>query len=132
MRISDWSSDVCSPDRILRLWDFTKAETRFQTEAGRSEIAGREQEVVAYLQDRSDDCENVIIDGRARDPDYGTQYWEVYDRRRRLHRLLDFAGTELNDLGRPDRIELARSEEHTSELQSLMRISYAVLSLQKT
>src|SRR3546814_15029560 len=45
---------------ILRLWDFTKAETRFQTEAGRSEIAGREQEVVAYLQDRSDDCENVI------------------------------------------------------------------------
>src|SRR3546814_3116340 len=40
--------------------------------------------------------------------DYGTQYWEVYDRRRRLHRLLDFAGTELNDLGRPDRIELAR------------------------
>src|SRR3546814_15041856 len=68
---------------ILRLWDFTKAETRFQTEAGRSEIAGREQEVVAYLQDRSDDCENVIIDGRARDPDYGTQYWEVYDRRRR-------------------------------------------------
>src|SRR3546814_19766246 len=71
-------------------------------------MAGREQEVVAYLQDRSDDCENVIIDGRARDPDYGTQYWEVYDRRRRLHRLLDFAGTELNDLGRPDRIELAR------------------------
>lgn len=93
---------------ILRLWDFTKAETRFQTEAGRSEIAGREQEVVAYLQDRSDDCENVIIDGRVRDPDYGTQYWEVYDRRRRLHRLLDFAGTELNDLGRPERIELAR------------------------
>src|SRR3546814_16266192 len=71
-------------------------------------MAGREQEVVAYLQDRSDDCENVIIDGRARDPDYGTQYWEVYDRRRRLHRLLDFAGTELNDIGRPDRIELAR------------------------
>src|SRR3546814_1953634 len=28
--------------------------------------------------------------------------------------------------------ELLRSEEHTSELQSLMRISYAVFSLQKT
>src|SRR3546814_16452709 len=32
----------------------------------------------------------------------------------------------------PDRIEcLARSEEHTSELQSLMRISYAVFCLKK-
>src|SRR3546814_1606546 len=28
-------------------------------------------------------------------------------------------------------LQLARSEEHTSELQSLMRISYAVLRLQK-
>src|SRR3546814_4052846 len=30
-----------------------------------------------------------------------------------------------------DRAELARSEEHTSELQSLMRISYAVFCLKK-
>src|SRR3546814_12076062 len=30
-----------------------------------------------------------------------------------------------------DTRELARSEEHTSELQSLMRISYAVFCLQK-
>src|SRR3546814_4336692 len=43
-------------------------------------------------------------------------------------------------LDRPDRIELlrlvdaadCRSEEHTSELQSLMRISYAVFCLTKT
>src|SRR3546814_2853398 len=33
----------------------------------------------------------------------------------------------LSNLARP----LARSEEHTSELQSLMRISYAVFCLQK-
>src|SRR3546814_1300397 len=31
-----------------------------------------------------------------------------------------------------ERISLGRSEEHTSELQSLMRISYAVFCLQKT
>src|SRR3546814_5826240 len=31
----------------------------------------------------------------------------------------------------PDAIDLARSEEHTSELQSLMRISYAVFCLKK-
>src|SRR3546814_5378599 len=31
----------------------------------------------------------------------------------------------------PTRVELGRSEEHTSELQSLMRISYAVFCLKK-
>src|SRR3546814_3355148 len=31
----------------------------------------------------------------------------------------------------PDLIEVERSEEHTSELQSLMRISYAVFCLKK-
>src|SRR3546814_1722843 len=31
----------------------------------------------------------------------------------------------------PDEGEMARSEEHTSELQSLMRISYAVFCLKK-
>src|SRR3546814_8942700 len=30
-----------------------------------------------------------------------------------------------------DRVQIARSEEHTSELQSLMRISYAVFCLKK-
>ncbi len=93
---------------VLRLWDFSKAETRFQTEEGRSEIAGREQEVIAYLQDRCEQCDSVIIDGKARDPNFGVRYWEVYDRRRRLHRFTDFANTELPDLSRIDRIELAR------------------------
>src|SRR3546814_8729552 len=32
---------------------------------------------------------------------------------------------------RPGRTEIRRSEEHTSELQSLMRISYAVFCLKK-
>src|SRR3546814_5216188 len=35
------------------------------------------------------------------------------------------------DAGRPDPIVPYRSEEHTSELQSLMRISYAVFCLKK-
>src|SRR3546814_8616980 len=34
-------------------------------------------------------------------------------------------------VGAAERDELARSEEHTSELQSLMRISYAVFCLKK-
>src|SRR3546814_2893159 len=50
-----------------------------------------------------------------------------------LDRRIDFAG----DVGREqkdaivDRMKLGRSEEHTSELQSLMRISYAVFCLNK-
>src|SRR3546814_8451561 len=33
---------------------------------------------------------------------------------------------------KPETVSLSRSEEHTSELQSLMRISYAVFCLKKT
>src|SRR3546814_7830930 len=43
-----------------------------------------------------------------------------------------WAGGVLFDLGaHPVAIALLRSEEHTSELQSLMRISYAVFCLKK-
>ncbi|WP_164574801.1 hypothetical protein, partial [Pseudomonas viridiflava] len=38
---------------LLRRWDFSKADTRFQTEKGRAEIAGRERKVIAWLNDRS-------------------------------------------------------------------------------
>src|SRR3546814_5215666 len=42
-----------------------------------------------------------------------------------LHRELDILHVAVM------RLQLARSEEHTSELQSLMRISYAVFCLKK-
>src|SRR3546814_6102941 len=63
------------------------------------------------------------------------------DRRLRLPVLLPAGRHVLRDLHLPDRVSLAvlphdrgdarRSEEHTSELQSLMRISYAVFCLKK-
>src|SRR3546814_3757375 len=49
--------------------------------------------------------------------------------RSRLRRLQAAAGGQPRRPGR--RTLLARSEEHTSELQSLMRISYAVFCLKK-
>src|SRR3546814_9235920 len=45
--------------------------------------------------------------------------------------LLPFARLMKEDCERPKAAEIGRSEEHTSELQSLMRISYAVSCLQK-
>src|SRR3546814_1633429 len=51
--------------------------------------------------------------------------------RRRIDRALH-RGDELGiHEGHPDRLLARRSEEHTSELQSLMRISYAVFCLKK-
>src|SRR3546814_4765367 len=43
----------------------------------------------------------------------------------------EMRGPELRDWVRPTDLSATRSEEHTSELQSLMRISYAVFCLKK-
>src|SRR3546814_4355442 len=42
-----------------------------------------------------------------------------------------FAPRALSELAQAARLPVRRSEEHTSELQSLMRISYAVFCLKK-
>src|SRR3546814_8987526 len=68
---------------------------------------------------------------------YWLQYRFTMDRRMLRERLLPLLAeaVALYDpilSERPDgRLHLGRSEEHTSELQSLMRISYAVFCLKK-
>src|SRR3546814_3179533 len=52
--------------------------------------------------------------------------------RRRSNGLTPRQERNLKDWGYPYVLEDFRSEEHTSELQSLMRISYAVFCLKKT
>src|SRR3546814_4098044 len=104
MRISDWSSDVCSSD--LQLF------------GGRQHLAGRRAGLAGrglHPGDVGGDLLGALggLLGVARD----------LPRRRLL--LLDGAGDGGGDL-----VDL-RSEEHTSELQSLMRISYAVFCLKK-
>src|SRR3546814_3477407 len=94
MRISDWSSDVCSSD--LKGWDVAKY------------LLGHEREMIS----------GMGLGGAAGNP------------------LLDgaIATIGLDDNGRladPLLRAAIRSEEHTSELQSLMRISYAVFCLKK-
>src|SRR3546814_9030883 len=56
--------------------------------------------------------------------------------RAHIFALADFVGVHSAGfasglVGFPARLDVARSEEHTSELQSLMRISYAVFCLTK-
>lgn len=93
---------------LLRRWDFSKADGRFQTENGRQEIAGREKTVIAYLNDRSPTAEAQILQPKAEDIERSVGYWEVFDKRRRLKRLSDFVLTESRHISTGNRIELAR------------------------
>src|SRR3546814_3463869 len=49
----------------------------------------------------------------------------------RSERLTNSPGIDVGGSYSPDGRQIVRSEEHTSELQSLMRISYAVFCLKK-
>src|SRR3546814_4783534 len=115
MRISDWSSDVCSSDLAPRARAFAMLGAAAIQDAhpghGQSKRILEEfgEQLLAMLH-------------ISRRPDWA--WFEAvlsYDNARLPETLLR-AGTAL---GRTDFIE--RSEEHTSELKSLMRNSYAVL-----
>src|SRR3546814_7915935 len=105
MRISDWSSDVCSSD--LKADRGAAPGDRSDERLARDIAVAQAAELLQRL-----------IEDEARGDD--------------AHR-----GIRLDDRGvgveqRRDRLEPHhRSEEHTSELQSLMRISYAVFCLTK-
>src|SRR3546814_10362499 len=122
MRISDWSSDVCSSD--LGVGGLAGRQLHHQEAAP----VDRQVERVLGLHD-------VALAGDAVD-------------RRRLHAEAklhagrhDGAGIRRGRADAPQvlvqqvlelrAVALERSEEHTSELQSLMRISYAVFCLKK-
>src|SRR3546814_4225040 len=92
MRISDWSSDVCSSD--LRLDIIAKGDVRF-VKAQKTPKLQQRRCILDRIHPRARQAE---INGR------------------------NPISTEPGS---------RRSEEHTSELQSLMRISYAVFCLKK-
>src|SRR3546814_6759204 len=105
MRISDWSSDVCSSD-LVDYDAMANGHGRFY--AGQSPIRGRIQKVGSDAVDPIDAMTErlmLIVDG------------------------MD-AMTPLL-ISRYTATSALRSEEHTSELQSLMRNSYAVFCLKQ-
>src|SRR3546814_1535632 len=103
MRISDWSSDGCSSD--LDDGDMARAP---QQRLGEGDGAG-------CLRRPVPGDEDVLAD-------LGRTAW-----RRQQHRPAALEEGRLQGA----HARAVRSEEHTSELQSLMRISYAVFCLKK-
>src|SRR3546814_9251680 len=104
MRISDWSSDVCSSDL-------------HQRRAG-PDAAEAHSALHPILLEQ-------IIERRPADP-------EQFRGGRDIALALRHRAADRDAVGGLARAPgLPRSEEHTSELQSLMRISYAVFCLQK-
>src|SRR3546814_10515207 len=105
MRISDWSSDVCSSDLPALLGndgaDFCAVALQ---RAGNPIADPRQDEHLAVLERREG---AAVVE-------------EAADLRTKAPRLFFNRGPSF-----------LRSEEHTSELQSLMRISYAVFCLKK-
>src|SRR3546814_1718879 len=115
MRISDWSSDVCSSD--LDVQDEVAASIRARRFADVVEIV-----LARLVLDRQPIAFLGCVSGRqAAKVDRGARLVRaVHDRASR--RSLWHVNQRVGD-AQPFAL---RSEEHTSELQSLMRISYAV------
>src|SRR3546814_6305659 len=109
MRISDWSSDVCSSD----LADVGVVAARADVE---------QQLLPGVVEHRRDDGDvrqvGAAVVGGVQRVDVARPHGRPVLADHRLDRLAHGA-------------EMHRSEEHTSELQSLMRISYAGFCLKK-
>src|SRR3546814_5096416 len=99
MRISDWSSDVCSSDLQALLADMAQSWPFFAALLDNMEmvLAKSDMGIAARYAGLAS-----AVDGH------------------------DAIFTRIRDGWRRAHDGLLRSEEHTSELQSLMRISYAV------
>src|SRR3546814_10370129 len=108
MRISDWSSDVCSSD-LIHLWRGSALTVAHIISA----MAPRRKKrltlpwLTGATQGKQHECYSTSRDEGQNNQGHSRQKIQFF------------------------RI-LYRSEEHTSELQSIMRISYAVFCLNNT
>src|SRR3546814_1028460 len=132
MRISDWSSDVCSSDLVLRpffLAIVTQHSGVDESRCGRQlRLHGQQMDLLRRA------CRGQLGD---HETDGGERRVRPIDRNQDAHGVRGWPGRVLAgtlaagawDRDTCDPFDEHRSEEHTSELQSLMRISYAVFCL---
>src|SRR3546814_3452580 len=135
MRISDWSSDVCSSDlrpvqTVEAFWLQDRPVYRlvYESTAWLVDAANGKSVLVDSVIASGIAAEDYAGNGVASEPEWMTvATLEVRDHEAPIWRVPfeDGEGTTLYVSGQD------RSEEHTSELQSLMRISYAVFCLKK-
>src|SRR3546814_4169117 len=118
MRISDWSSDVCSSDLLFERGVAADLEILVEDDP-------------AFAQPLDPAIDHVFFELEAGDA-IGEQPAEpivtIVDMDLIAGRTQIFRAAQPR---RPGADHADRSEEHTSELQSLMRISYAVFCLNK-
>src|SRR3546814_7120705 len=112
MRISDWSSDVCSSD----LW----------LAPGPDQHIGQQRPIGGVALGIDMIAGRLSLNPRDKIPEANAKPGAF----RPQHRLRPFRRATHCERQRAI-LGGARSEEHTSELQSLMRISYAVFCLKK-
>src|SRR3546814_10676923 len=133
MRISDWSSDVCSSD--LRLHDMGGkhgAQDAFAI-ARKGDAAQPIVGIEAAARNRGVSDSAWMLAGKSSGGGGGDDM-AVQVERDAADRVMGFGifGGQPIACDHLARVaEIDRSEEHTSELQSLMRISYAVFCLKK-
>src|SRR3546814_8693061 len=114
MRISDWSSDVCSSDLLPGSILYKPGETQdfFSVIASKSPAIPQSMKCLLF-------------------PEMGRLFIQHYRLGLKIgQQPLDTALAPDAGLFKSPEGD-GRSEEHTSELQSLMRISYAVFCLKK-
>src|SRR3546814_1762388 len=121
MRISDWSSDVCSSDLHASLLPFTNGRQSYTVSVGA---------LPNFTYMSASPVPPDRLNARLLEP-AGTS----------MVKLMSLPVLAANPVTATPLVSVppaggggggvARSEEHTSELQSLMRISYAVFCLKK-
>src|SRR3546814_4505739 len=143
MRISDWSSDVCSSDLKPAI---IVAETGEEISYGELDAAANRaaqlfrshglghEDVVAFMLDNTPHYYGLTWGAQRA----GLRYVCISTRltQNETDYILDNSGARIlvvsaSLAGAAQQLQTGRSEEHTSELQSLMRISYAVFCLKK-
>src|SRR3546814_7331562 len=142
MRISDWSSDVCSSDLDDKVGFGAICHSLYDR--------NREADSIIACERASSASEGCTQPGGDEDSVWKSVHGSSHSRVGRLIAILaapvrntiirstidvgfrrDVGLCQAGYSCRHSMLQLRRSEEHTSELQSLMRISYAVFCLKK-